>query len=301
MEAPDLSLLTTQFVEWGGQIFSKQVNTFDAAGEGIMVMRNVTTPMVLPKIRAVGEPRPYRAADDLTDGAKITDRTLTVFQSKWDYDVDPEKFRNTYLADTDINPDTTPFYQYILQQVAKEYMAAINDITAWTGVRNSAGTGAVDIADGWGTIIAADITAAVLSPVVTGVITNSNAVAKVEAVAQSVPIWMRKKGFTIYCSYSVFDDYKTDYRSKFTFLFQPRKDDRYYIDGFANAQLLPVTWLGDSQRLVAAPINNLVLGTDGDSIKVAASMRRNIIEVRAMMPVGFQYGDEEALIINDQP
>ena len=71
------------------------------------------------------------------------------------------------------------------------------------------------------------------------------------------------------------------------------------MDGF-NAVIRPVGFMNSSSRLVATVDGNLVFGTDSEQIQIAASMRRNIIETRPMMPVGCQIQDLDALIINDQ-
>lgn len=297
MANQDLSALSTDFVKFGGPIMMKEVNAFDAKAQGIMVYKNVKAPIPLPKISAVGGPRPYRAQDDTSgNGVAWTDRTLTVRQSKWDMDFDPEVFRNQYLNDGSENP----YYQVALQQIAKEYLAAINDSTAYLGQYNAAGTAANDLADGWGTLIAADIGgAAEITVTATGAITSANAVTKVELVAKSVPVWMRNKGFRVKVSYDVFDKFLSHYRTLNGFQYQPNQSGSYKIDGI-NAILEPASWMGSSQRIIAVTDNNLCMGTDGESVTVHASVRRNIIEVRPMMPIGFQIADLAAIVVNDQ-
>lgn len=292
---PDLSALTAAFVEFGGTIFRRQVNTFSAGGPGVLVYKNVKAPIALTKLSAQGGPRPYREQDDTSgNGVMFADRSLTVYQSKWDFDVDPERYRNTYLA----SDSRAPFYEYIIDQVSREYMASLNDVVAYFGVRNAAGSAAIDIADGWKKIMDDEVTALHITPIVTGAITAANAVTQVEIGAESVPTWMRERGFEIWVSYSVLDKYKKHYRALNGFAFNPDAIDGYRLDGM-NARLVPKSFLGASQRVIITLPNNFVMGTDGEQIKVAASMRRNIIEVRMMMPVGFQIQDLDALRVND--
>ena len=166
MANPDVSLISSAFVDFGGQIFGKQVINWDVRSYGVEVRTNVKVPQVLPKLSAVGGPRPYRAQDDTSgNGVAFTDRTLTAYNSKWDYDFDPEEFRNTYLA---LPAETRgAFAQEAANQLAKEYLAGIYSSTLWLGVRNGAGTAAADICNGWGKIIADEITATALTPVAT--------------------------------------------------------------------------------------------------------------------------------------
>jgi hypothetical protein len=292
--APDLSALTAAFVKFGGDILRKNVNELDL-GPGIMLLRNVKEPIAMPKLSAVGNVRPYSAADATTDGAKMTDRTLTVYQSKWDFDVDPENFRNTYLGDPS---KTMPFYEYIIDQVGVELMGQINDNVLGSGVRSAAGTTAASLADGWITVAKAAVTALVLTPVAIGAITAADAVTKVETFAKAQASWMKKKGFTIRCSYQTFHDYTAHYRTLNGFGFQPRQNGSYFLDGFANVVLLPATWI-TTDGLLASVDNALAFGTDGDRITVAASMRRNISEVRLMFPVGCQISDLDSISVSD--
>lgn len=298
MANPDVSAITSSFVEFGGQVFGKQVINWELRKFGVEVRTNVKAPQVLPKLSAVGGPRPYRAQDDTSgNGVKFTDRVLTAYNSKWDYDFDPEEFRNTYLAMEAANRGS--FAQEAANQLAKEYLAGIYSSTLWTGVRNGSGTGAADICDGWGTIIAAAITATDLTPVATGAISSADAVTKVEQLADAVPTWMKERGYQILCSYDLFEKYAKHYRTLNGFQFQPNAIGSYKLDN-RNASLVPTGFMNSSQRLVATLPNNLVFGTDVESIQVAASMRRNIIEARPMMSAGCQIKDLEAIVVNDQ-
>ena len=295
MGLADLTAISNSFVEKGGKIFGKRVLNWDLQTKGIQVRTNVKKPQVLTKLSAKGGPSPYRSQDDTAgNGVKYSDRTLTVRQSKWDYDFDPKDFHNTYLAD---DSDAT-FVEAANDQVAKEYLDQLTRLALYGGVYNPAGTGAADVCTGFGTIIAAEIVAGKLVPVVTGAITAANAVTHVEAVAESVPVWMREQGFVIYCSYGTLDKYKKHYRALNGFGFSKSETGQYKLDGM-NATLEPLAMMGNSQRLIATIENNLIVGTDIESVEVEASKRRNIIEVRQMMDLGCEIQDLDALVVND--
>jgi hypothetical protein len=300
MPLSDLQIVTNSFVEMGGPVFGKRVLNWNIRSRGIQVRTNVKAPQVMTKLSAKGAPRPYRSQGDTTgNGAKFTDRTLTALQSKWDYEFDPEDFRNTYLA----KADGAPFAEAANDQVAKEYLDHLLRTTLYFGVKNAAGTGPADICDGFGKVIADEITAINLVPVITGAITNTNAVDKVEMVAEAVPSFMRQEGaepFFIHCSFNVFDKYKKHYRVLNSFAFKPDETGRYKIDG-VNAYLMPQVFMGNSQRLIATLDGNLVVGTDIEQVQVHATARMNISEVRQMMPLGVQIQDLDCLVVNDQP
>ena len=296
-DAPDLAAISTGFFTKGPETMRKYVNELNFEKFGIRVYKRVSKPIKLPKLSAKGGPRPYRTNDDSSgNGFKYSDRELKANQSKWDFVYSPEEFRNTYLQDDSDKPE----YQQALDQIAKEYMAAINDSAMGSGDYNASGTTAAAIATGFLTIIADEITATNITPIVTGSISSSNAVTRVETMISNMPAWMRQRtDVKILCSYDVFDKYKAHYRTLNTYGFQPRETDKYFVDG-TNVQLVPASWMGSSQRLIATVDGNLCAGTDGDAISINPSPKFDQIEVRLKMPIGFQIADLEALLVNDQ-
>jgi len=291
---PNLSALTAAFVG-GSSVFAQKVLGWDIRNYGIQVRTNVKSPQALTKLSAEGNLRPYRSQDDITTGPKFTDRTLTAYMGKWDFDFDPENFRNTYLA---TNPEQ-PFEQAAVAQVSKTFLDQLYRLTLYSGVRNGAGTGAADVFSGWGTLIAAEITGLTLTPVATGAITTANAVTKVEQVADAVPMWMMEMGHRIYCSYDVFKKYAAHYRTLNGFQFQKNATGEYQLDN-RRAVLTPVAFMGTSQRLIATIDDNLVFGTDLEGVSMYPTPNFNILKVRLMMAGGCQIQDLEALVVNDQ-
>lgn len=295
-DTPDLSAISTSFNEFGGKIFRKNVTQWNLANQGIIVFKNVNTPIVLPRASATSGVRPYRSQDDTNAAVTVDDRMLTVYQSKWDYDIDIETKRNTYLAKW--NPGMAQFAPWINQVVAEEYLASLNDNTTYLGVRNGAGTTAAAVADGWGTIIANEITATKITPVTTTAITTAAlAGSEIPKVTAATPIWMKEKGYRVFCSYTVFKLYADYYASTYGFQFNPDATGRYRLNN-VNAFLQATSWMGTSQRLIATIDDNLAIGTDGDRIQVASSIRRNVVEARSMMPIGYQIADLDAMVVN---
>jgi hypothetical protein len=300
MAGPTVSGLTTSLVEKGPEIFKKHVNDLDLTTAGIQVYKMVSKPIALPKVAASGNPRPYTAADSTGAGAAITDRTLTVYQSKWDFDIDPEQFRNTYLNQFAGKPDAPEGYQFIMDTVAKAYFAQINDNTIWSGVRNASGTTAAAIATGFESLISTELIGGGMTAITTGAITSANAVTQLDTFVDGLPAWMKKQGCTILCSAGVWGNYRTHYRTLNTYSFEKNPQGEYNLDGYDNIKLKWVSWLPTaSDRLIATIPGNLIMGTDSNGVEVHTSLNRNIIEVRVMMPVGFQIADVEALFVNN--
>ena len=293
MATYDLSALTTAFVG-GAEAFGKEVLDWDIRELGIQVRTNVNTPQAMSKFEVDGDPQPYRKQDDF-NGAEVTDRVLTAYQAKLDLELDPEDFRNTYLAEL---PEM-PFEQFTVNQAAKQFMDAIYTNTLWTGVRDANGTDAADICDGWGTLIAAAITATDLTPIATNAITASNAVTEIEKVTNGVTAKMKQKGFNVYVSYTVFQHYRTHYRATYGFNFNPNQEGYYMIDG-TKAKLIPVAFMGTSGRVVATYPGNLVFGTDLGRISMHPTPHLNLLQTRLLMPAGCQIRDLDVLFVNDQ-
>ncbi len=300
MASPDLSAITSSFVEFGGQIISKQVNAWNVRQQGIKVMLGVNKPQVLPKLSATGTPRPYRSQDDTSgNGVAFDDRTLIAYQSKWDHDFDPEQFRNTYLS----NNDERPYYVPALEQVAKEYLAYLNNSTLYLGVRNGSGTTPADVCDGWGTIIAAEIVNNALTPISTDDLTDTNAVdvieGFVEEAASGTNQFMLERDSIVYLSWGNWFKFMRSYRTLNSYQIKLDETMAYRLDN-RNVTLRPASWMGSSNRLIYTLSDNLVFGTDVNSVATYASQRRNIVEVRHMMPAGCQIADLGVLFVNDK-
>jgi hypothetical protein len=295
MPTHDLSALTNGFVG-AHEVYRKQLLGWNLRRFGVQVRTNVNTPQALAKFAAAGNAMPYRKQDDF-NGSVVTDRVLTAFQAKLDQELDPEDFRNEYLA----NNPAMPFNDYCIQAGAEKFLNDLMTETLWTGVRDAAGTDAEDICDGWGTIIAAEIVGGDIVEVATGAVTDANAVTKVEQVYEACPIWMREKeeGVDIWVSYSVFDKYKKHYRTLNAFAFKPDQRGFYMLDG-VNAKMTPVSFMGTSQRIVATLPNNFVFGTDTERLSNHPTPHLNLLRNRILFPAGCQIKDLDALKVNDQ-
>lgn len=294
MATYDLSALTNAFVG-GAEVFGKEVLDWDIRELGIQVRTNVNTPQAMAKFEADGAPQPYRAQDDF-HGMTVTDRVLTAYQSKYDQMLDPEDFRNEYLAEL---PEM-PFESFSVEQAGKQFLDSLITDTLWSGVRNGAGTDAVDICDGWGTIIAAEILGGDLTNVIaTNAISAANAVTEIEKVVNGTSAKMKSKGAIVYVSYTVFEYYRTHYRASFTQIFNPNQQGFYMIDG-TKFRIQPCAFMGTSGRVVVTYAGNLKFGTDLDRLKMFPTPYLNILKNRILFPAGCQIQDLDVIYVNDQ-
>jgi hypothetical protein len=301
----NLAAISSELVEYGGKIFTQMISEADFMKD-LEFIRGVKVPIALPKIEVTGGPRPYASAQETSgNGVTFTDRQLVVNTSKMDFPaIDVEIFRNKYLAKVDqgeFDPSVVKFSTFVAKEAVRKYLAKINDEVVWAGSYNAAGSTSAAIATGFGTIIAAEITAGNLTPYTTGAITAANAVTKIEEFDDQLPVYLKSQRVIINCSHATFRKYRTHYRTLNGFGFKPNERNEYQLDG-SNSILVPRTWMGTSERLVAvADIEkNLYFGIDGDSVKVHATPRLNLIDLRLMMPLGMQIGDIKAIWVNDR-
>jgi hypothetical protein len=304
---PDLTALSAYAGKYEKGLFSILRNGMDIL-QDVTVMPGIKNTLKLTKLTVKDGVRTYRedfdaAADDLA----YSGRDLSVELLKRDIRINPLRYRNSWMSEVmrlGVNPDDLPFAQYVAEQVAIKIASEVNDncYLAATG----AGTTVASSFNGLGTLIASAITATSLTPVATGAITNTNAVEKHEQMMKSMPVAYRRAGFNIYESFSNFDKYREDYREKYGKYFEPVRDggeDAYYIEGTnRRVKIIPCTWMGNSNRLIATPKENLLAGVDGlgDMDKIHTDVELEILRWRFLFAIGFQIRDLAAIRVNDQ-
>lgn len=168
---------------------------------------------------------------------------------------------------------------------------------------------AVIIFDGPGTIIANEITGAAITPIVTGVIDDTNAVAAIRTVFDAMTEPHKNLGPISYVSYPVFEDYIENYNNLFgtgnsigNSDLDTNKD--LVVKGTAKRLTLrPCTWMGSSQRIITTFEGNIRIGIDKESDFVS---RKNIVQelksykTFSMGHLNTNIADLETLYVNDQ-
>ena len=163
--------------------------------------------------------------------------------------------------------------------------------------------------DGPGTIIAAEITAGNLTPVVTGAIDNTNAYDQFMAVWNTIPEAHKNKRPVVYASYDVVEDLIEHHNTKFGSGKGVSGADLdtnkpFVLKGTAaRLTVIPTSWMAGSQRLIFTRRGN---------IKVATNQTREfngvskLIETLhgykavAKFALASQIADLEAIWVNDQ-
>lgn len=263
--------------------------------------------MKLTKLKVLAGAKPFTDVFEAAgDALEYSGRDLVVRMGKRELLISPTKYRQSWMSEVmkpGVNPEDIPFAEYVWNQVMLELAAEINDSTAYNGVYNAAGATAADIATGFAKLIADEITATNLVPVVTGAITNTNAVSKFEQMWKSLPVTYRKAGANLYCSFNSYDKYQEDYREKYGKYMEVPDGGYGYIDGSSRKGVLkPVTWMNTSSRLITTPKENLLLGCDllSDLNKINTVPALWTMQVGIAFGIGFQIRDLEAIKVNDQ-
>lgn len=308
---PNLSAITNDINVSGGKIIQKNVNKLDIlTTKGIDVYYNVSNPIPLTKLSRTGASRPYREQDDTSgNGVTAVPRMLSTKLAKYDFDVDVMVLWEKYLAAiagndpaTAVDPKQVPFYDWILQVAMEGFAADINDSVIFGGVYNASGTTPAAIADGLRKLVDVDqaLGTPLITVVTTGSPTSSNASDKAELMKAAAQPWFRRKGGYLFVPFDQFDNYIKHKRSQNAYQYDPSRTEEYPIDG-SNFMVKAASWLpnGSDAMMLAAP-GAIALGINRDTMKVSASMRRNIIEVRIIAAVGIQIADEDAVIVNDK-
>lgn len=273
---------------------------------------DVKNTIVLSTLEVDDIVKPFTSTFSPTNDAfRFVPNELTVKVAKADLLLDPEKYRQTYLAQfmgkgVSRTPDDLPFEKYVWESIFAKFGEQLNDETAWDGVYDAAGSDAVDVADGFGTQLESKLTATTVTPTVTGAITSSNAVAKFKLLARTIPNKMRKKSWnwTLFCSNTDYEAYEDNLET--LNVNTGRGDDMLapmFVRGTRGmVTLKPVSWITD-RRLLLTPKSNIIMGADaitGDMAKlnIVQDVWTAKVGIAAALGFGFRY--DPLIICNEQ-
>ncbi|MDX3913783.1 MAG: hypothetical protein QHC79_09605 [Pseudosphingobacterium sp.] len=301
---PDISALANYAGKYARQLFAVMRNGLDIANDvtvrpGIKHKENLTKLDIAHGIEAYKEDFNLNAGD-----VKYTPRTIEVELLKRDLRINPLKYRTTWMAEVmkpGVNVTDIPYAQFFWRELLASIAEEVNN-DAYYAVKGDGLSFSTSVT-GFAKIIADGITADEITPVATGAITNNNAVAAVEAVANDMPVTLQKKGFDIDFSYNLWQKYQFDYRERYGKYVQRNKDGFFTVDAFGpKVKLNPVTWMGNSQRILAAPKEELIMGVDalGDMDKIEIDRRFELMDVRILFALGFQIRELKNIRVNDQ-
>lgn len=159
--------------------------------------------------------------------------------------------------------------------------------------------------DGFAKIIADEITASNITGIVTGAISNSNALDKIELMYKDLTIAHRNAGGVVRVSYDVYEKYLTHEKTVYPNVLDQKMGDMVKtIYGSGGKWVIkPATWMGTSQRIIFdVKAENLVVGTN---ITATPGVTKTVETLHGYKSVakwllGCQISDLEVLYVNDQ-
>jgi hypothetical protein len=161
------------------------------------------------------------------------------------------------------------------------------------------------ICNGPGTIIAREITASKITPIVTGAITSSNALDKVELMYNSMTVPHRNKGGIVFMSPDVYRKYLDHERTKYgnTVASPDFGDGKKYVYGTGKKwELKECSWMGSSQRIIMTQFENMTVGTNLQANPGITKSVENLHGTDSVSKflLGFEISDLENFYCNDQ-
>lgn len=173
-----------------------------------------------------------------------------------------------------------------------------------TYVAPTAGTAgsAINSMNGILTTITTLVGASTIAPIVTGAITSSNGVAKVETFIKGIDPKYRpngKKNIILTSNYVV-ESYKENYRTQWG-LRDKDASNNAKLDMF-NVELVGINGFGSSQRMVFAPEGNMekVYGKVGQPNSLESQLDKRVVNLLGDWWVGYGFATAELLFVNDQ-
>lgn len=229
-------------------------------------------------------------------GSEINDN---FYSSEYHADAADYSAAATYTAGDYIKFTDDNFYKCVTNTSAGE--SPTSAAAKWTEVNALVGF------DGPAKIIADEITATNLSATVTGAITSSNAMDKLELMYKDMTEAHRNKGGVVRMSWDNYRNYVLHERS----VFGPTAnintaDGRKFIEGSGKKwEIKPHSWMSGAGRVIFdLEGNNLRAGTDlvGTRPPKIGKIVDTVhgYKTSAKMLLGFQIADLECLYVNDQ-
>jgi hypothetical protein len=288
---------------------SAEVLLDDDFTEDMEVMDDVTDEVPLPDLSLtdIVQPGIDKTFNPTSDAIKFNARKLKVRDCKVDLLLEPWKLEKTWLGKMKkaSDPMELPFEKFIFDYINSKIKENVRLKALWKGIYNAGGATPADIFNGFLKIIADEITATNIAPVVTGAITAVNVIDKVELTYDALGEAYKGVPTVMKCSPTIFTWYARRYRLDFgsnqDYNGQPKKK-RILIDG-TQCELVAEPGFGTSQRLVTTRAENMVYGVDsakGYNVDVQKSDRQLKVLIDFKAGVEFKQIHARGLAVNDQ-
>jgi hypothetical protein len=270
---------------------------------------NVTDEYVVPSSSNTELLQPFQKAWTPKGSVAFDARINKVRQIKIDYLLDSmdEIYRSylAFMADETTERKNWPLVKYIvMNHIIPGMREELNQISA-TGnyAAPTPGTAGAYLTstDGILTIVADEITATNLTPITTGVVTQSDALDKFETFNDSMPVKYRDMAGVILCSATLARYYQRDYRANFGSFNALDSKDNLKLDATKKV-IVGLECFEGSQRMLFTPQNNLLCMYD--KIDVPSSFEFQVenrtVKILGDFKRGYGFGNLSEVFVNDQ-
>lgn len=271
------------------------------------VMNDVGDELPLPNLSLTDIVRPADPVNftPTSNALAFGSRTLKVRGMKVDLLLIPEVLQKTWLGKMKKAQDVMdmPFEAFIMSYIAEKVRENIWTKALYLGVYNASGTTPGATMNGWNKIIADEITATKITPVVTGATTATNIIDNIELVYDSLGEAYKNGAGEVKVKPQFFDWYNRRYRTLYggTNTYDGMKMGRIPLDG-TNWEVVRDPGLGTSNRIIATPKANQVLGVSGDSMTFDFQKENRSLKILGDFKAGVEFKEihARALAVNDQ-
>ncbi|MGB4775710.1 MAG: hypothetical protein WBP45_11085 [Daejeonella sp.] len=272
------------------------------------VLDNVTDEIPLPNLSITdlikpADPNTFSATSNaLNFGARIG----KVRGIKVDLLLVPQVLEKTWLGKMKKIGDQTdlPFEKFIMDYISQKIAENLLLKAVYGGTYNAAGTTAAATMDGFLKLIADEITATTIAPVVTGAITSTNVIDKLELVYDSLGEAYKGMPTEMKVNPQIFDWYNRKYRSLYgaNNNYDGMKTGSLLLDG-TSCMVVREPGLVSSQRVMASQKENFVYMCDSiDSFEMDIQKFDRTLKILIDFKGGVQLKEinARALAVNDQ-
>jgi len=251
-----------------GQVFRKLED------QGVTILTDVKGETKFPKLSIAKGLKPYTGTHSPADVMTLTDRALSPKLAQFDFLIEPLKLHGKWFGDMQAKNAVDaklPFEAFAMQSVVDKI---VDELVASTlGFGDTAYVGAdnaIKVCDGFLKRVI-QLIAGGKAAITTGAISGSNAVTKLELLyttgMNANQQWYNKP-VTQYVSHATFLNYITHYRTLFSndpANWSANRGEVYLNISAGKCKVKPVDWLGTSGRVIMAPVENMLVGTDAIS------------------------------------
>lgn len=242
-------------------------------------------------------------------------RVLETFLNKLEFSFVPTEWENNYmgfLRRSGQDPMDFPFEAFVMMKIVQKQRKEFED-AVWQAVQAGvpADTDPMQATfDGFLQIIADEITATNISPVITGAITPANILEKIRDMWAVVDTAYKTDAeMAILMDFADFDTYRIAYKELYhqSPSTAPQTGTDYpgvlFELGGGRVRIIPVPGLGTSKRKIITPLSNLVLGFDGvENLNLNVEQNHWRLDIFGAYRIGVQFRtlEEGVLVVNDQ-